>query len=480
MGDFYMIGRIINGKYKITEKLGTGGAGDVYKAYHIHLKTPWALKIVSLDNGMLNELEVLKKLNHAAFPRLVDVIEENGENILVFDFYEGLNLQKVLEQYGAIDEERVRYIASQILDALAYLHTYSPEPIIYRDLKPSNLILLPDDVVKLIDFGTARLFKPGHSDDTVYLGTPGYAAPEQYGIGQTDTRTDFYNFGMTLFHLVTGRHPLQCNDTPAIQILNAAGVSTNLSTIILKCISKDPADRYSHIEQIKKDFNSFTNQNMIVAPKAAGKNAVEISISGIQRGLGVTHFCMLFGIWLKKQGFRTAVVEFSENHDGMTLCRLVEKQNQVSKYGFFQIHGLSIFPAMCEEKFDAFKRADYDYVLLDYGVHDEFNLRMMRRSDIRLIMAPGADWKLGQLGQFLEKHRGILKEKNTYLGFPLQNHKSMQIIQSWFRLSNMITIPYAVNPWKVDNTTDSELQCLYQKFFETECTNNHAGKRRSM
>lgn len=475
-----MIGKMIGGKYNITEKLGTGGSGRVYKAYHTQLKTPWALKIVSFENSMHNELEVLKKLNHPAFPRLVDVIEENGESILVFDFYEGLNLQKVLEQYGAIDEERVCYIASQILDALAYLHTFSPEPIIYRDLKPSNLILLPNDVVKLIDFGTARLFKQNHHDDTVYLGTPGYAAPEQYGIGQTDIRTDFYNLGMTLFHLVTGRHPLQCDDASAGQILNEAGVSTNLSAIILKCISKDPADRYSYIEQIKQDFNGLTNQNVFIAPKAAGKNAVEISISGIQSGLGVTHFCMLFGIWLKKQGFRTAVVELCENHDGMALCRLVEKQNHVSKNGFFQIHGLSIFPAMCEEQFDGFRRADYDYVLLDYGVHDEFNSRMMRRSDIRLIMAPGADWKLGQLGKFMEKHNSILMEKNTYLGFPLQNHKSMQIIQSWFRLSNMITIPYAVNPWKVDNTTNSELQCLYQKFFQTELNKNHTGKRRSM
>jgi serine/threonine protein kinase len=176
----------------------------VYKAYHIYLKTPWALKVVSsLKSLAENELTVLKSLNHHAFPRLVDVITDDSYNILVFDYYEGPTLQSLLQANGSIEVERVYKWALQILDALSYLHSHNPEPIIYRDLKPSNLIISKNDNIKLIDFGTARHFKHENTDDTVYLGTPGYAAPEQYGFGQTDVRTDIYNFGMTIIHLIT-------------------------------------------------------------------------------------------------------------------------------------------------------------------------------------------------------------------------------------------------------------------------------------
>lgn len=474
-----MIGRIVNGRYKVTEKLGTGGGGEVYKAYHLQLKTPWALKILSsAEHYGLNELEILRSLNHPAFPRLVDVIDEEGQTILIFDYYEGITLQKALEQYGPIDEQRARRLANQILDALFYLHGCSPEPVIYRDLKPSNLMLLPDDTIRLIDFGAARLFKRESTDDTIYLGTPGYAAPEQYGGAQTDIRTDIYNFGMTLFHMVTGKHPLQCTDAQREQILAMAGVSQQFSDVIRKCTAANPGDRFGDVAEIKnalKADNSTTQPSL----KVIGRNAVEIGVSGLQSGVGVTHFCMMFGMWLKNRGFRTAVLEYDTNGDAMALCELVEKQAHVQKNGFFQIHGLHIFPAMGREKIDQFKRSEYDYILLDYGVYDPYVAMMTQRSDVRLLLAPGADWKLGLINSFLRKNKGTFEDRNTYLCFPMQNQKSIRIIQSYFRLPNMMILPYAVNPWKLEPQESHALGLIYEELFQSGSGLSASGRRRN-
>lgn len=477
---FGMIGKIINEKYQVTDKLGAGGSGEVYKAIHTQLKTFWALKIISSsEQSTAKELEILKNLSHPAFPRLVDVIHEEDKIILVFDYYEGPTLQKWLDEYGKIEESRVSGWAAQILDALYYLHENAPEPIIYRDLKPSNLIVLPDNSIKLIDFGTARLFKQNNTDDTVYLGTPGYAAPEQYGFGQTDVRTDIYNFGMTMFHLLTGKHPLHCNDTQFEAFLADTGASELFKAIVMKCIAKNPEERFFSIDEIKKAFRQYDDPPGLAPRLAAiGKNAVEISVSGIQSGIGTTHSCYLFGMWLQSHGLKTAVLEYGENRDDMDLCRLLDKQNQVQKNGFFKIQGLSIFPSMGREQIDAFSRADYDYILIDYGVHDEYISSMMRRSDVRLIMAPGADWKMGRVGVFLNKYGRLLEDRNTYIAFPLQNQKSINIIQSYYRISNIITIPFAINPWKIDDGVNMEIGNIYEKLFQVQQKARNIRRRR--
>lgn len=463
-----MTGKVVSGKYQVVEKLGSGGSGEVYKAYHVDLKTPWALKIIPSDDELAeNELTVLKKLNHPAFPRVVDVVRENGKTIVVFDFYEGPNLQQLIELYGRIDESRVYDWTMQILDALSYLHGIKPEPIIYRDLKPSNLIALDDGTVKLVDFGAARQFKPSSRDDTVYLGTPGYAAPEQYGLGQTDVRTDIYNFGMTVFHLLTGHHPLECNEFRVQELLKETGVSSKFSAVIMKCTAKDPDERFMSVAEIQNVLSSYTNKNQTVY-RAAGKNAVEISVSGIQRGIGVTHFCMLFGMWLKNKGFKTAVLEYCEYGDTLDLCKLLGKEPQLSKKGFYEIKGLKIYPSMGTEKIDSFIRADYDYILVDYGVHDEYISRLMPRSDVRLILAPGADWKINTVGLFIKKYERILKQPNTYVSFPMQDKKSVNIIRSYFRNINIITVPFAANPWRIDSATGREIESLYQKIFQVK------------
>ena len=143
----------------------------------------------------------------------------------------------------------------QLCDVLGYLHRQQP-PIIYRDMKPSNVMLQPDGNVMLIDFGTAREYKTGNQEDTINIGTVGYAAPEQYGgMGQSDARTDIFCLGVTLYQLVTGQNPCEPPYLLSpIRYWNEA-LSPELEDIIMKCTQPDAEDRYQSCEELLADLS---------------------------------------------------------------------------------------------------------------------------------------------------------------------------------------------------------------------------------
>lgn len=210
------IGSVIDGKYKILNVVGKGGMSVVYLAMNERANKQWAIKEVRKDGmqsfevvkqNLVAETDLLKKLNHPHLPSIIDVIDCDDTFLIVMDYIEGNPLSKALETSGAQNQDDVIEWAKQLCDVLGYLHSRKP-PIIYRDMKPSNVMLKPDGNVMLIDFGTAREFKYSSVADTTCLGTQGYAAPEQFGgHGQTDARTDIYCLGATMYHLVTGHNP---------------------------------------------------------------------------------------------------------------------------------------------------------------------------------------------------------------------------------------------------------------------------------
>lgn len=217
------VGDVVNGRYKILNSIGRGGSSEVYLASDNRINRTYAVKEIrpnrNMDFGfiqrhLLRESLLIQKLNHPAIPKIYDIINDGESVIIVMDYVEGCDLNQLLSKRGPFHEEQVLDFARQIAKVLVHLHE-RPTPIIYRDMKPANLILRPDDTLALIDFGTAREYKTGAVGDTVCLGTVGFAAPEQYaGKGQTDARTDIYNLGATLHQLVTGKirrnRPMRC------------------------------------------------------------------------------------------------------------------------------------------------------------------------------------------------------------------------------------------------------------------------------
>ncbi len=260
------IGSIVDGKYKILNKIGQGGMSVVYLAMNERANKQWAIKEVRKDGtkdyevvkqGLIAETDILKRLNHPHLPSIIDVIDCDDTFLIVMDYIEGKTLDYWLKKEGAQPQERVVEWAKQICDVLGYLHSRKP-PIIYRDLKPSNVMLKPDGKIMIIDFGTAREFKEQSIEDTKCLGTQGYAAPEQYGgHGQTDARTDIYNLGATMYHLLTGHNPsLPPYEMYPIRQWNPA-LSSGLEEIVTKCTQRNPNDRYQSCAELMYALEHF-------------------------------------------------------------------------------------------------------------------------------------------------------------------------------------------------------------------------------
>ncbi len=262
---------LFDGRYEILKVLGEGGMSTVYLAENVNLGTLWAIKEINKASNskvdLLVEPNILKKLKHSALPRIFDIIEDNSSIYIIEDYIEGIPLDKKLVRCGKISEQTVIMWARQICDVLLYLHNLKPNPIIYRDMKPSNIILTRDDMIKLVDFGIAREYKSEAVNDTAYIGTRGYAAPEQYGTAQTDERTDIYSLGVTLYHLLTGRSPKEAPyEIRPIRELDES-LSIGMEYIIEKCTKTNPNERYQSVEELVRDLENIDEINQVHGKK---------------------------------------------------------------------------------------------------------------------------------------------------------------------------------------------------------------------
>lgn len=261
------IGSLVDGKYKILSEIGHGGMSVVYMAINEKANKTWAVKEVRKDGkmdfntvrqGLMAEIETLKKLKHPNLPSIVDVIEDEDSFIIVMDYIEGRSLDKIIEENGAQPEAYVVEWAKQLCDVFGYLHSRTPA-IIYRDMKPANVMLKPDGNIMVIDFGTAKNYEIDLGE-TTGIGTIGYAAPEQYigsGLGRTDARTDIYCLGITMYHLLTNVDPCKnLISDKSIRAVNPA-LSHGLDAIIQKCTQYQPSDRYQSCAELMYDLENY-------------------------------------------------------------------------------------------------------------------------------------------------------------------------------------------------------------------------------
>jgi serine/threonine protein kinase len=248
--------KLLQSRYRLIAQIGEGGFGAVYKAEDTRLGNrlvaikemkPSGLKPQELKeatDAFQREAMLLTGLKHASLPAIHDQFTEEGQWYLVMEYIQGRTLESYLAKApkGRLPVREAFQIALQLCNVLDYLHSQNP-PIIFRDLKPSNIMLTPEGQVYLIDFGIARHFKPGQSKDTVAFGTTGYAAPEQYGKAQTTPRSDVYSLGAVMHHMLTGDDPA---DTPfrfkPLLMPRPTGTWTFLRTMLEIDEYKRPAD----------------------------------------------------------------------------------------------------------------------------------------------------------------------------------------------------------------------------------------------
>lgn len=258
--------KLLKKRYEIRGVLGNGGMGCVYRVSD-RSRGGMVLAVKELRTGNLSgdklreavtqfrtEARILKRLSHPNLPKVHDYFSLPGAYYIVMEYIEGLTLEKLLASRKGkpVDERLALSWALQICRTMLFLSVQRPRPVVFRDLKPSNIMISRDNRVKLVDFGIARFFKEEKLEDTFVYGTPGYAAPEQYGSGQTDVRSDIFSLGATLHHALTGRSPsLSPLDFPDPRELNPK-LSRETSAIIRKALSPRMENRFQSALEIKQ------------------------------------------------------------------------------------------------------------------------------------------------------------------------------------------------------------------------------------
>ncbi|MGC9038527.1 MAG: serine/threonine-protein kinase [Roseiflexus sp.] len=265
---------VLQGRYIIEQKLGQGGMGAVYRARDLRLSTvAWAIKEMSQAQitrplelqearaAFQREAELLAGLSHPGLPKVVDHFEQDGKAYLVMEFVPGDSLLTIARREGLpFPLPRVLDWARQLCEVLDYLHN-RPTPIIFRDLKPANIMLTPEGRIKLVDFGIARVFKPGKERDTQAFGTLGYSAPEQYGQSQTDPRADIYSLGVLLHQLLTGYDPTSTPfRLPPASRVNPA-IPQHISEAIARAVDPDPAMRFPDVRAF---YRALTGDQQVI------------------------------------------------------------------------------------------------------------------------------------------------------------------------------------------------------------------------
>lgn len=316
-------------KYKYISMLGSGGCGDVYLAENTKLGNFWAVKEIpkgrdSTISGYL-EPEILKRLNHPALPRICDVYEDERCIYIVEDYIEGTCLKHILDEKGSVEEKKVAEWGMQLCSVLDYLHSQKPDPVIYGDMKPHNIILTKGETIKLIDFGISSTLnqsrdKPFGVAETAFIGTKGYAAPEQFMGGCLCPATDIYSLGITLIYLITGVDPV--NNYSFYHNNNFSEyLSTEMQEILEKCINPKPDFRYRTADELMKALRHYLliNSDALIRKSLLGISSSYIfskitAITGAG-GTGVSTITAAMAEQASNSGNSVCIVDLSKSGD---------------------------------------------------------------------------------------------------------------------------------------------------------------------
>jgi len=261
-------GELIKGRYRVERKIGGGAFGTVYLASdsnmagsRLALKEMVATELPSNERRdaillFSREAEILRSLHHPGLPDITDYFSVDDSHYLVMEYIDGSTLEDMMKSREShFSSGEVLPWAMQICSILKYLHSNTPDPVIFRDLKPSNIMIDSDGKIRLIDFGIARYFNPRKIKDTFFLGTPGFSPPEQYGRGQSDPRSDVFALGATLYYLLSKADMEQYSTRfPPLSTL-APEVPEWLEKVIMKCLSVNPGERYQSVAGLFDDIS---------------------------------------------------------------------------------------------------------------------------------------------------------------------------------------------------------------------------------
>jgi hypothetical protein len=463
-------GEIIGLKYRILKPIGQGGSSTVYLGENTVLSNPWAIKAIEKDGPSamdeMREINMLKSLNHPMLPRIADLCEDERYIYIIMDYIEGETLSEVIKAEGKIREPRLTDWAKQLCDVLIYLHSRQP-PVIYRDMKPSNIILGKNGRLYLVDFGTAKSYKEQALEDTVYIGTQGYAAPEQFGSGKSDERTDLYNMGMTLFHLATGIHPAQAAHDEIEDILRQNGISHGFSSFINNLVRHDPSKRIGDAGTclvLLDRMDSPQRPGTASACHSLYAGRLTIGVAGVVHGIGATFTALCLANYFASMGHRTAFVDYCANGDLARLEAIMHRSSRVTYADekSFVADGITYFR---DGRTALGKPArGFGRVLCDFGcLRDEKAVSEFNRSDIRLVICPPADWKLALIDDYIARMSPYDPNREWIYAFPSFGKADKKHIKKTLKTNNVLFFPHISNPYSQNKNEQKSIQAVLKE-----------------
>lgn len=460
-------GRLLGDRYRIVSILGTGGMSRVYEAEDLKLpgKT-WAVKesVMSLpyESSMGTEAALLISLRHPRLPQIVDFFapDEQGYAYLVMERIEGMTLADYFKQCGGkIPMEQVTEFVLQLLDVLEYLHHLDP-PIIYRDMKPSNIMITPEQEVRLIDFGIARSYKTLQNQDTIKLGTAGFAAPEQYGSGQTDARSDLYGLGALMLYLLTcGAY------TEWIQGVEASvrgDVPRMYIPVVRRLLRHEPQERFQSAGEVRAEIlrrpgsaRATLSGNASVTMNGGTR---VIALMGTAAGVGVTHTSIAISHYLERNNSKVAIIEMSPRSQSFSRIQQIAHGGKPPAAGRnFVVNGVHYWKQSGRADILSLLGGSYQFIVMDLGSgQDQQRLEEFLRADLPIVVGSGAEWRQAEIGALIRSHHRFPRDKWTYC-LPLAASDAVQRIRKSLDTERVYSLPLQTDPFDKDPHMDKVL-----------------------
>lgn len=326
-----------------------------------------------------SEKEALKKINHSNIPTIYDIYEDRESYYLVEEYIEGRSLFDVVmsTELKRLSEEEALEYGLQLASIINYLHTIKPNPIIFLDLQPKNIII-SNDKLYLIDFGSCIVEEKSQRENI--FGTVGYASPEQYLGKNIGREADIYGIGAILFFMVTGSS--LANRKNSIHLYQ--NISQKFKKVILRCTQADSKCRFESAEKLFIQLNLLQNKKNILI----NESSLTISVAGAERKVGTTHIAMLMCDYLSELGYK---VVYEENNSSNHIRKFAKFHDEyVYSEGIFKGKRIHLIPKYSENVLLEFS---YDIVIRDEGTYD----KNKKYGDFLFLVSGSSEWEISSI-----------------------------------------------------------------------------------
>ncbi len=377
---------LLFGKYQLCRTLGHGQSGTVYLAKHLSLEEYRAIKQIPKTNTeykrFRREALILKSIRHPGIPIVYDLEEDEHFCYIIEEFLEGDSLYALVSRMGHFSKTMTIQYGIQICHLVNTLHSARPNPILYLDLQPENLLICHDSV-KLVDFDHAIHLNEADRLTKRY-GTIGCAAPEQYTDAVLDERTDIYAIGAILYYMLTGYFPESMPSYPREQI------DQSMASVIHRCLKKDTCQRYQSVTQLCKKLEKLQKQMKAKTQDVLQKDipsSLTIAVAGSASGTGATHIAIGLAVRLREHGLS---VLYEEKNKSCTVGQMASYMNaSMDRYGIYHIYGLPMLPQY--GKSIKLESHSYPIIIQDYGA--SYELLSHTEADYYLLVCGSKPWQ---------------------------------------------------------------------------------------